>query len=146
MSALRRYLASFARATGGNAAVEFAILVPILLLLVAGTVDLGLGFQRKLEMQSALNSGLQHAMQTQGSDIATTRAVITHGLTKLGNFDLDANSFCRCANGDASCTTTCQPGLDRFAKAIVTMPYKTPLFDLDMELSASFELFVGKVQ
>lgn len=146
MSALRTAVLAFSRATGGNSAVEFAILVPILLLLVAGTVDLGLGFQHKLEMQSALNSGLQHAMQTQGNDTATTRAVITHGLSKFENYTLDANSHCRCANGDASCTTACQPGLDRFAKAIVTMPYKTPLFDLDMELSASFELYVGKAQ
>lgn len=46
----------------GNAAVEFALLAPFLLLLIAGTIDLGLGFQEKVRLQSALNSGMQHVM------------------------------------------------------------------------------------
>jgi Flp pilus assembly protein TadG len=130
-------LSRFRRHQRGNAAVEFAILAPILLILVTGTIDLGIGFQRKLEMQSALNSGLQHVMQTQGKDITTTRAVIAHGLSKLGPAELEASAFCK---------STCNPGSDRFARASVAMPYRTPIFEMDMMLSGSFEVYVGQVE
>ncbi|WEJ33817.1 TadE/TadG family type IV pilus assembly protein [Devosia sp. SD17-2] len=146
MRAVARLIARFRRDRGGNAAVEFAILVPILLLLVAGTVDLGFGFQRKLELQSALNTGLQHAMQTQGKNIPTTGAVISHGLTRFDDITLEVSAFCGCASGAEGCQTTCRPGLDRYATASVLMPYKTPIFEVDMELSATFELYVGKAQ
>lgn len=146
MRILAACLARFRTNAHGNAAVEFAILVPILLLLVAGTVDLGFGFQRKLELQSALNTGLQHVMQTQGNNISTTGAVISHGLTKFDGVSLEASAFCRCASSDRGCITACEPGLDRYATATARMDYKTPIFEMDMELSATFELYVGKAQ
>lgn len=139
-------IAHFCADHRGNAAVEFAILVPVLMLLVAGTVDLGFGFQRKLELQSALNTGLQHVMQTQGKEITTTRTVIAHGLAKFDGVDLEARTFCRCASGLEGCTTTCEAGLDRFATATALIPYKTPIFDVEMELLATFEVYVGKAE
>lgn len=146
MRHLSRSIAQFCTDHRGNAAVEFAILVPILMLLVAGTVDLGLGFQRKLELQSALNTGLQHVMQTQGKEIATTSTVIAHRLAKFDGVTLEARTFCRCASGAQGCTTTCEPGLDRFAMATALVPYKTTIFDVEMELSATFEVYVGKAE
>ena len=133
------------RHRAGNAAVEFAILAPILLLLVAGTVDLGLGFQERLQLQSALNSGMQHVMQTAGSDIATTRQAIVHGLPAGASVNVEAATFCRCSATSGQCPITCTKGAHRFAAASVSMPYQTLLFDIDMTLAAHFEVYVGVV-
>lgn len=127
-----------------NAAVEFAILMPILLLLIAGTVDLGLGFQQKLKLQSAVNSGLQHVMQTQGADIATTKLVITHGLGPDSSALVEATTFCRCGTTPASCSSPCPAGSARFAAASASQAYNSPLFDLEMNLSAHFEIYLGR--
>ncbi len=143
---LRSALNDFLRDRDGNAAVEFAILLPILLLLITATVDLGLGFQEKVRVQSALNSGLQHVMQTQGDNIATTRNVILHGLGPDTGATVEASTLCRCQGTTTSCSTSCSSGLDKFALASVSLPYKTMLFDRDMLLEAHFELYVGQVK
>jgi Flp pilus assembly protein TadG len=139
-------LAKFLRFQGGNAAVEFAILMPVLLLLVTSTVDLGLGFQEKIKLQSALNTGLQHAMQTQGSDIATTRTVIDYGLGNNSAAEIKTSTFCRNSATATSGSIACQPGASRFAEASVNMAYKTALFAVDMTLEAHFQIYVGPVQ
>jgi len=138
-------LARFLRHTGANAAVEFAVLVPLLLLLISGTLDLGMGFQEKLKLQSALNTGMQHAMQTQGNAIATTKQVIAHGLGPSSPATLEASTFCSCASGP-SCVKPCAPGLDRYATASVTLPYRTAIFEMELVLDAKFEIYVGKVK
>lgn len=145
MRRLLQNLVAFLRHTRANAAVEFAILVPLLLLLVSGTLDLGMGFQEKLQLQSALNTGMQHAMQTQGNAIATTRQVIAHGLGPTSPATLEASTFCRCASSP-SCVKACAPGLDRYATASVALPYRTAIFEMEMILDAKFEIFVGKVK
>lgn len=139
-------ISDFRRCRDGNAAVEFAILLPILLLLISATVDLGLGFQEKVRVQSALNSGLQHVMQTQGDNIATTRNVILHGLGPDTNATVQASILCRCKGTAKSCTASCSTGLDKFALASVSLPHKTILFDRDMSLEAHFELYVGQAK
>lgn len=129
-----------------NAAVEFAILLPLLLLLVTATVDLGLGFQEKMKLQSAVNSGLRHVMQTQGNDIATTRQIIAYGIGADRQADIEVSTFCRCSATDRSCVTVCEPDRDRFALARATLPYRTEIFEIEMTLEADFEVYVGQVE
>lgn len=143
---LRSLLRSFRRDYSANAAVEFALLAPFLLLLIAGTIDLGLGFQEKVKLQSALNSGMQHIMQTQGADIATSRRVVAYGLGSDSVADIEMDTFCACASNKAGCKTSCSPGLDRFASGNVFLDYKTAIFAQDMSISANFELYLGEVE
>ena len=127
----------------GNAAVEFALLVPILLILVVGTVDLGLGFNEKLRLQSALNSGLQHAMLTQGSDPGTTRTVIEHNSSRPASISVEV--ICRCQASVVLCQSPCPKQVKRYVRGTASAPYTTPVFELEMTLAASFELYVGEV-
>lgn len=138
-------LRRFARQTRANAAIEFALLTPILLVLISGTVDLGLGFQQKLQLQSALNSGMQHVMQTQGQDIATTRKVIAYGLGVGSPAEVEVDTFCRCQSSP-DCIKACAPGLDRYTTARISMPYKTAFFEFSLELDSQFEVYVGRVK
>jgi Flp pilus assembly protein TadG len=145
MMVLTRFFAML-RDRAANAAVEFAILTPILLLLVTGTVDLGLGFQEKLRLQAALNSGMQHAMQTAGTEIATTRKAIEHGLPAGAPVTVGVEAFCRCSATTGQCKIACAPGAHRFAAGSVSMPYQTLFFAFNMTLAANFEVYVGVVQ
>ena len=145
MMVIRSVLALL-RDRAANAAVEFAILTPILLLLIAGTIDLGLGFQEKLKLQSALNSGMQHVMQTAGSDIATTRQAIEHGLSPGAPVTVGVETFCRCSATSGQCKIACSPGAHRFAAGRVAMTYHPLIFSFDMTLAANFEVYVGVVE
>ena len=48
----------------GMAAVEFAILAPVIALLMIGMVNLSMGFNRKLELEQAANRAVEKVMQT----------------------------------------------------------------------------------
>lgn len=143
---LRSLLHAFRRDHRANAAVEFALLAPFLLFLIAGTIDLGLGFQEKVKLQSALNSGMQHIMQTQGADIATSREVVAYGLGAGNAADIEMDTFCTCSSKKAGCKTSCTSGLDRFASGAVSVAYKTAIFAQDMSINANFELYLGEVE
>jgi len=127
----------------GNAAVEFALLVPILLMLVVATVDLGSGFGEKLRLQSAVNSGLQHAMLTQGSAPATTRTVIEHNSNRPASISVDI--ICRCQSVVAGCQAPCPSRVQRYVRGSASAPFTTPVFELEMMLGARFEVYVGEV-
>ncbi|HWV21601.1 MAG TPA: TadE/TadG family type IV pilus assembly protein [Devosia sp.] len=146
MAGFRACLDAYWRDCRANAAVEFALLMPFLLLLIAGTIDLGLGFQEKVKLQSALNSGMQHVMQTQGADIATSRQVVAYGLGGNSAAEIEMQAFCRCAGKPVSCTASCASGLGRFAGGSVSMPYRTAIFAQDMSISANFEVYLGEVE
>lgn len=70
----------------GVAAVEFAILVPVLLLLTFGAIDFGLAFRQQLILRSAAssaaefastrpcdNAGIESAAQTELQDVSVLR-------------------------------------------------------------------------
>jgi Flp pilus assembly protein TadG len=53
----------------GQSLVEFAFTVPVLLLLVLGTVDLGRGFYLAIEIDSAARQGMRSAIVSDTTDI-----------------------------------------------------------------------------
>lgn len=66
-----------ARAAGdaGAAAVEFALVLPLLLLLVFGVVDFGLAYQAKVELAHAAREGVRTYVLTQDASKAEARTV-----------------------------------------------------------------------
>ncbi len=62
-SALLRAVRGFMVETEGAALVEFTLFAPMLLVMVVGTMDLGLGVYRKMQVEDAAQAGVQYAMQ-----------------------------------------------------------------------------------
>ena len=58
----RRWLAPLYRCVSGNISVEFALILPFLLLLVMGVYDFGRGFMEKNRLISAARAGAQYAL------------------------------------------------------------------------------------
>ena len=56
------HVADLGRAEGGNAAVEFAITAPLLVLLFAGTVSFGIALRLKTEVANAARAGARYAV------------------------------------------------------------------------------------
>jgi Flp pilus assembly protein TadG len=113
-STLRRFFARVAGDQSGAAAVELALLAPVLTLMMVSVIDIGLGVYRKMQVEDAAQVGAQYAMRNGFDANAISNAVIS-----ATNFSSITASpapvqFCGCATGSGistlSCGTTCPGG------------------------------------
>ena len=130
------------RDSAGNAAVEFSLLLPILLLLVAGAWDFGQVVRHKLLLQSAVHTGLHYAMQNQGRDLAYLAHAIEHALSPIES-EVEVNMLCRCSGGTTACSGSCHNPMQQFVSVSARLSYSTWLFQMDLPIEAAFSLYVG---
>jgi Flp pilus assembly protein TadG len=71
-----------------TAAVEFAIVIPFLAMLVAGMADFGLAFREYIVEQSALDAGELYALQQSGT--ITTSTEVNGFISNVQNFIINA--------------------------------------------------------
>ena len=100
----------------GTAAIEFAVIASILVLLMICVVDVGVGFYRKMQVQNAAQAGAQYAMRH-----GFAASSITSAVTAATTFpDISASpaprQYCGCPSDTgieetADCTSTCIDGL-----------------------------------
>lgn len=140
MKLATKLISRFAKATEGSAAVEFAILLPVIMILLVGTIDLGHGFHQQMKIRSAANTGLQHAMATQGADARATADAVSHALWG-SPAEVKVEGVCRCGTASGDCGTTCT---ERFIVGQVTLTSRSPFFDREVTLKANFDVMVGR--
>src|SRR4051794_34109950 len=109
-----RILARAAGDTSGVAAVEFGIIVPILVLMVVATADIGMGFYRKMQVEDAAQAGAAWATKN-GFDANLISTAVTSATSAPGISVSPAPvQFCGCASGssvsEVTCGTTCSGG------------------------------------
>jgi Flp pilus assembly protein TadG len=100
--------------TAGVAAVEFALIAPLLALSIICTVDLGLGIYRKMQVQNAAQAGAEYAV-THGF---TASGITTATMSATSYSSIQASpapaQFCGCASAtgvaSATCGSTCTGG------------------------------------
>ena len=108
-----RFLRPRARVFGldrrGNIVIEFALVAPVLFLLLVGMLDLGrFGLQKSAMLQGA-QAGGRYALvaYSESSNINTT----AQNATGLSGVTATNTVFCECVSGTAvSCSTTCGSG------------------------------------
>lgn len=97
----------------GNAAIEFALLAPVLILLLGGMIDYGLDVYYRAQLQTAIRAGAQYATGTgRGSNYAAITAVV-QGASQLSGIEVtEITTVCRCADKTTiSCVgSTCADG------------------------------------
>jgi Flp pilus assembly protein TadG len=104
---LARLVRALRARSDGLAAVEFAVIAPVLSLVMICTVDVGLGFYRKMQVQNAAQAGAEYAA-THGfnaSAIASAMSAAT-GLTSVQASPQPAQ-FCGCPSTGGVATATC---------------------------------------
>jgi Flp pilus assembly protein TadG len=120
----------------GVAAVEFAMIAPILIMLFGGAVDLGRGIERGIRLETAARAGAQYAILKPNDQTGILNAVVT-SLTGVSGASVTVLQIvCNCpdANGApagstsaSECSNTCATGLARYRTITVSAPF-TPVF------------------
>jgi Flp pilus assembly protein TadG len=112
---MKREYCKFARAQGGAAAIEFAILGAVLCLLVVAVSDLGLGFYSNMQVQNSAQAGAEYAAVHGFSSSAISSAVTS--ATSISGISASPapQQFCGCVSGTnistVTCGTTCPDGM-----------------------------------
>ena len=105
------------RAKRGSAAVEFALLAPLLIILLSGLIQIGLAVFQTLQVQAAAEAGALYAASHGVSDLdkislAVTSATGTAGITATPA----PTAYCGCPGASgitsqgADCSTVCADG------------------------------------
>jgi Flp pilus assembly protein TadG len=110
-------LAAFGRARDGVAAVEFGLLAPMLLLIVAASLDLGLAYSAQIKVQQAAQAGAQYAL-LHGFDSTKITTAVTSATSLSVNATPAPTQQCGCLTGSTvtlsgtpPCLVTCGNGV-----------------------------------
>ena len=110
--ALRRIVADAA----GNLTIEFAFILPVLMLLSIGALEGGRLFMEHLRMAGAARAGLQYGLQDHvtAADLAGIARAARAGAGRASaDYDVDARRFCACPDGaETGCATSCPDGAE----------------------------------
>jgi Flp pilus assembly protein TadG len=133
-----RRLSDGIRSESGDSLVELALLLPILTMLLVGTVDLGRLAYMSIEVANAARAGVQYGQQNSStwSNVGAMETAATNDAPDLvgasnGNLTAVATYWCQCADGTGvvpSCSpgpTSC-PSTHRvdYVKVVTTATYK----------------------
>jgi Flp pilus assembly protein TadG len=113
--AFGQFVSKSEKAVAGLAAIEFAIIAPVLVLALICTADLGLGIYHKMQVENAAQAGAEYAVVH-----GFTASAITAAVTQATSFSGISASpapiqFCGCASTagvtSANCSSTCTGGV-----------------------------------
>lgn len=109
---LRQWTARLGRSRRGAAAVEFALLAPIVIAALAGLANYGMAMFEKMELESAARAGVQMAITNRAGTTAIQNAVINATSLSLTSGDVTLTESCWCADvsGTETCGNTCSDG------------------------------------
>ncbi|MBT2189087.1 TadE/TadG family type IV pilus assembly protein [Sphingobium nicotianae] len=138
MSSRGRLLDPF-RSTGGVAAIEFAIISPVLLALIVSVIELGLATRDSLRAQAAAAAGAYYSVQN-GFDATGIAAAVVNGTGAPGLSASPAPTlFCGCPSaggiGPATCDATCDDGAParKYVRVSASIT-RTSVLDADLGL------------
>ena len=104
---------NFFQCEKGVAAVEFAMIVPVLLLILVGTVDYGMFINSKMKLQDLSRSAAQYVVQGGSNDdvmkdIIQASDFYTKSQAAGQTITVTTEQVCECANGNSvECGSTC---------------------------------------
>jgi len=122
------------RACAGSVAIEFALGAPILLLLLAGVIDLGMAVHNAMALENAVHVGVQTAVTMKEPTVEAIRDAVkaASGLAP-DSVTVTPKLYCECPSTgrDDTCTVRCPPGeaMRRYASVSATQSY-TPILPL----------------
>jgi Flp pilus assembly protein TadG len=97
----------------GSAMVEFALIAPLLLLLLAGVLDYSMALRTAIAVSDAARAGAHYGSLSEANagDVAGMQAAALNAVPNLTGMTVTAVRSCKCPNGSAvSCTGSCTGG------------------------------------
>ncbi len=122
---------SFRRTEDGSSLIELAALLPVLILLLLGAVDLGSAYYTALEVSSAAATGALYGSQ-KPTDIAGMQAASLLDASDVTGMTAVATWGCECSDGSSAspvcaATPTCAVNSVQYVQVNTLLVY-TPLF------------------
>lgn len=106
---------TFLRNTSAGPAVEFAAVLPVLLVMALGLVDAGIAIAQKMRLNDAALQGAHYGLVRNpiAGDLSGIRTAIGPGEPDAGR-NIGVRLFCECSSGtEVVCTTVCPGGVQR---------------------------------
>lgn len=98
---------------GGIAAMEFAVVAPVLMLLIMLTFDVANRMENSIRLEGAALAGAEHA-QANSSDMVAVQNRVIAALSGLAGVTVPLPAVaCECAVTATACTASCPDGLVR---------------------------------
>jgi Flp pilus assembly protein TadG len=97
-----RRVSVFARSTRAAAAVEFAILVPVIAALLTGIANYGLAMFDKIELIGAARADVQYALLDASDTTAIANSVVDAANLSITTSDVTTTEFCEDDAGDSA--------------------------------------------
>ena len=101
-------------ARNGTAAIEFAVLAPLLLILLTGIVEIGMAVFQDMQVQEAAEAGALYAAKHGSSNLTAIALAVTNATSTSGITASPAPAvFCGCpttsgiTSQGSNCTTVC---------------------------------------
>lgn len=115
------------RSRRGSAALEFALLIPMIAGILVALTDWGLAIEQRLRLQSAARAGAEVAM-VRPTDTAGISSAIMGAVPDMTALSVtNSGVWCECSGAVmTSCTTSCTGTFGRFVRVGATNPY-TPI-------------------
>jgi len=137
LACLRRFFSSHPTAVAGVASIELAIIAPVVVLAFICTVDLGLGINRSMQVETAAQAGAEYVLTHGFSVNGITTAVASATSFASIQATPTPTQFCGCASSggviNSQCGVPCANGTNPGAYVIVStqasydtlLPYPT---------------------
>ena len=99
----------FMRNSKGNVAIEFALVLPFLLLILSGVFNFGLILENQNQLNAVASAGMLFAFGNSSSPVAVQTAM--RNATNLTPLTVTAIQFCQCLDrSNPGCSKTCAGG------------------------------------
>ncbi len=130
-----RRFASLVRATGGNAVLEFALVAPILLVLMMGTAQFGITWNNYVVLTNAVDTGTRLLALSRGTSTPRTSAVnqIYSAAPNLAQSSLTIEIAVNATdcNSDATCAAALSSGVGNPVTVVATYPCDLKVMGVD---------------
>jgi len=102
------------RSEAGNAVVEFALIAPILMLMILGLVDAGRAIGANARLGNGVTAGLRYALSDSYATDDIASAAMDGSRYADGEATVNVTRFCECPDGTSiACSGTCDAGFKR---------------------------------
>lgn len=110
----------------GTVAVEFALLVPVLMLMLVTLIDFGTAFREKMQAEKAARAGLQYAIYDPADNAGIASAITMATGLPAAQLTINVSRFYECANGTRPvspnfCAAGDWPGT--YVRVAISKPY-----------------------